>query len=64
MIQHLVSKTPLDSGGGPRILSSPNAGEKPLPLLEIPLIIMDICLESSKNKVSDCLNIADEVKQY
>jgi hypothetical protein len=42
----------------------PNCGEKPLTLLEIPLIIMDICLESSTTKVSDCLQIADEVARY
>jgi hypothetical protein len=42
----------------------PNAGEKPLPLLEIPLIIMDICLESRSNIIADCLAIADEVKRY
>jgi hypothetical protein len=42
----------------------PNTGEEPLPLLEIPLIIMDICLESSKTKESDCLQIADEVERY
>ena len=42
----------------------PNCGEKPLPLLEIPLIIMDICLESSTDKVTDCLRIADEVGLY
>ena len=42
----------------------PNCGEKPLTLLEIPLIIMDICLEGSQSKESDCLRIADEVKQY
>ena len=33
----------------------PNTGEEPLPLLEIPLIIMDICLESRSNKIADCL---------
>jgi len=42
----------------------PNTGKEPLPLLEIPLIIMDICLESSSNKIADCLRIADEVKRY
>jgi hypothetical protein len=42
----------------------PNTGEEPLPLLEIPLIIMDICLESRSNKIADCLRIADEVKRY
>jgi len=42
----------------------PNCGEQPLPLLEIPLIIMDICLESSTDKVSDCLRITDEVARY
>jgi hypothetical protein len=42
----------------------PNTGEEQLPLLEIPLIIMDICLESCQNKESDCLRIADEVKRY
>lgn len=42
----------------------PNTGEEPLPLLEIPLIIMDICLESSSNKIADCLRIADEVKRH
>jgi len=43
---------------------NPNTGKEPLPLLEIPLIIMDICLESSSNKIADCLRIADEVKRY
>ena len=42
----------------------PNTAEGPLPLLEIPLIIMDICLESSNNKESDCFRIADEVERY
>jgi len=42
----------------------PNTGKGPLPLLEIPLIIMDICLESRRNKIADCLQIADEVKRY
>ena len=42
----------------------PNTGEEPIHLLEIPLIIMDICLESSKNKEYDCLQIADEVERY
>jgi hypothetical protein len=41
----------------------PNTGEKSLPLLEIPLIIMDICLESSNNKESDCLHLADKVRR-
>ena len=40
----------------------PNTGGEPIPLLEIPLIIMDIHLESSSNKIADCLRIADEVK--
>jgi hypothetical protein len=38
--------------------------EGQLSLLEIPLIIMDICLESSKNKTSNCIRIADEVEHY
>ena len=42
----------------------PNTREKPIPLLEIPLIIMDICLEPLKNKESDCLQLADEVERY
>jgi peptidoglycan/xylan/chitin deacetylase (PgdA/CDA1 family) len=42
----------------------PNFGKEPLQLLEIPLIIMDICLESSINKESDCLRIADAVEQH
>jgi hypothetical protein len=42
----------------------PNTGEEPLPLLEIPLIIMDICIESRSNKIADCLQIADEVERY
>ena len=42
----------------------PNVGKEILPLLEIPLIIMDICLESSSNKIADCLRIADEVERY
>jgi hypothetical protein len=42
----------------------PNCGEKPLSVLEIPLIIMDICLETRTNKVSDCLRIADDVARY
>jgi hypothetical protein len=42
----------------------PNTGEDPLHLLEIPLIIMDICLESRKTKELDCLKIADEVERY
>ncbi len=28
---------------------------KTIPMLEIPLIIMDICLESCENKESDCI---------
>jgi hypothetical protein len=35
-----------------------------IPILEIPLIIMDICLEPSNNKIADCLRIADEVKRH
>jgi hypothetical protein len=42
----------------------PNTIEKPIPLLEIPLIIMDICLENLRNKESDCLQLADEVERY
>ncbi len=42
----------------------PNTQKEPLSILEIPLIIMDICLESSKNKIADCLLIADEVERY
>ena len=42
----------------------PNTGEEPLPLLEIPLIIMDICLERNRNRKKDCLSIADEVEKY
>jgi hypothetical protein len=42
----------------------PLNGKETLHLLEIPLIIMDICFESSSNKMSDCLGIADEVKKY
>jgi hypothetical protein len=42
----------------------PNTGEIPLPLLEIPLIIMDICLESRSDRIADCLRIADEVERY
>jgi len=37
---------------------------KTIPMLEIPLIIMDICLESCENKESDCIRIADEVEKY
>ena len=42
----------------------PNTGDEPLQLLEIPLIIMDICLESMKNKTADCLRIADEAERH
>jgi peptidoglycan/xylan/chitin deacetylase (PgdA/CDA1 family) len=42
----------------------PNVGEGPPSLLEIPLIIMDICLESKTDKIVDCLRIADEVGRY
>jgi hypothetical protein len=42
----------------------PNTSEDPIHLLEIPLIIMDICLEFSKNKEYDCLQIADEIERY
>jgi hypothetical protein len=42
----------------------PNTGEEPLPILEIPLTIMDICLESEKDKLSSCLCIAEEVSRY
>jgi hypothetical protein len=42
----------------------PNTGEEPLPLLEIPLIIMDICLESRIDKIAYCLTLADEVEHY
>jgi hypothetical protein len=42
----------------------PNTGKELLPLLEIPLIIMDICLESRINRIADCLRIADEVERY
>ncbi len=43
---------------------SPNTQKEPLPLLEIPLIIMDICLKSCENKIAACLRIADEVERY
>jgi hypothetical protein len=33
-------------------------------ILEIPLIIMDICLESSENKLAECIRIGDEVEKY
>jgi hypothetical protein len=42
----------------------PNTREKPISLLEIPLIIMDICLESIQNKEAECLRLADEVERY
>ena len=42
----------------------PDTQDGPLPLLEIPLIIMDICLESRSNKIEDCLRIADEVHRF
>jgi hypothetical protein len=42
----------------------PNVGEEPIHVLEIPLIIMDICLESLKNKEIECFLIADEVERY
>lgn len=35
-----------------------------IPLLEIPLIIMDICLDSCEDKERECLAIADKVCQY
>jgi hypothetical protein len=34
------------------------------PILEIPLIIMDICLDSCENKEQECLQIADQVQRY
>ena len=37
---------------------------RPDPILEIPLIIMDICLESSKAPERDCLRIAEEVLRF
>jgi hypothetical protein len=42
----------------------PNTVNGPIRLLEIPLIIMDICLEFSEDKESDCLRVADETKRY
>jgi len=42
----------------------PNTKKESLPILEIPLIIMDNCLESYENKERDCLNIAEEVKNH
>ncbi len=43
----------------------PNCGKNPpLRLLQIPTIIMDICLESRKEKLQDCLRIAGEVERY
>ena len=42
----------------------PHTKEKIIHLLEIPLIIMDICLESLKNKENECLLMADEVERY
>jgi hypothetical protein len=34
------------------------------PILEIPLIIMDICLDSCENKEHECFQIADKVQKY
>ncbi|MFZ0006365.1 MAG: polysaccharide deacetylase family protein [Methanoregula sp.] len=42
----------------------PNSRGEPISMLEIPTIIMDICLESSNNKESDCLQLAAEVERY
>jgi peptidoglycan/xylan/chitin deacetylase (PgdA/CDA1 family) len=42
----------------------PHTGGDIIGILEIPLIIMDICLESLNNKESDCLQLADEVGRY
>ncbi len=42
----------------------PGNEEKTIHLVEIPLIIMDICLESRKNQESECIEIADEVERY
>jgi len=41
---------------------SPNNGKETLPLLEIPLTIMDICLESCPDKERECLCLADIVE--
>jgi hypothetical protein len=41
----------------------PNTAEGPLLLLEIPLIIMDICLEPVENKKYTCFLLADKVEQ-
>lgn len=42
----------------------PNTPPEPLPLLEIPLIIMDICLESLPHKTAECLLVSDEVDRH
>jgi hypothetical protein len=42
----------------------PNTVQGPLPILEIPLIIMDICVESKSNKIIDCFRIADDIERY
>lgn len=35
-----------------------------IPILEIPLIIMDICLESCENKEEECIRLAQRVEKY
>jgi len=43
---------------------SPHNGQDSISLLEIPLIIMDGGLATSKNKLHECLSLAEEVKRY
>jgi peptidoglycan/xylan/chitin deacetylase (PgdA/CDA1 family) len=40
----------------------PFDGSKPLPIYELPLSIMDICLMGSKDPLDECFAIADEVE--
>ena len=40
----------------------PNNGKETLPLLEIPLTIMDVCLDSCQEKERECLHLADVVE--
>jgi len=42
----------------------PNSKAGTIPIIEIPLIIMDICLDFCDNIVPDCHQVIDEVERY
>jgi hypothetical protein len=42
----------------------PNSEMATIPIIEIPLIIMDVCLDSCDNILLDCQQVIDEVERY